>query len=419
MNTNKNNHRLSVLDEIRFKIGLCLALCGVPLAMLLNFIIPIAPWSPVIMGASVLLLVDGFRIYRTIIRSKIITLVLLFQLMMMVYWLASSSHPFNYLSYHIFVFAFLFVILTNKRLRTIDCIPMLCAYSGVLSVICAVLQYFGFFSYAYWQALGIDADGERTLEVFTANIAAYTNLITCLMMMSKKNIKFQNLLFICLIIVDMYVIMRSAKRSYFVASMFAISYIAYKTKTYKRYMPHIIVALVVVIIAIPSVREMLVDSVERTISGFFDVYGSKKVEYDEYSSSAIRAYNLRLTIKDYNDFSPLEMVFGRGYDSFYIDNPLFQSYLDMGVLGFLFYSTLIVLYPLRCLWKNKIKNKYATTVLLLLLLHTFICVTNYNPYIYLPYPPLILLAVYNIKLRKKKVRCIGIKKNNRNENTDI
>lgn len=387
---------MSTFDRVRFKLGACIALCGVPLAMLLNFAYPIAgSWTPLIMASSALFLFNGFKGGGMLSKSGILTVIILFQLLMLLYWYIDDVHLLSMLSFHIFVIVFFFIAKGNPELHKLNYINELFIYSGFLSIIFAILEYLEFFSFEYWYALGLSLSYERTLEVFTANIAAYTNLVTCLMLFSVHNKKYINLIYLILCFVDFYVIVYSGKRSYFVASVFAVAYMLYKTRLYKRYFPHILVIIIVSITAVPQIQDSIIELVERTISGFTDVYGGKAITYDENSSSAIRAYTLSQTLRDFDSFTFSELIFGRGYFSYYIDNPILESYLDMGILGVLMYGAIIVVYPIRKLIKNDINNKLATLTLLLVLLHTFICLTNNNPYMYLPYPSVIMLAIYN------------------------
>lgn len=379
---------------------MCLALCGVPLAMLLNFVVPVFSWSPVIMASSAILLFDGFNKQHKSVNKPILKVIILFQLLMVLYWLINPAHDFKMLAFHLFVICFYFVIRGNGNALYCNYLSALFLYSGFLSIVFAILEYLGFFSYDYWVLMGASDASEKTLEFFTANIAAYTNLVTCNVLLSKRNKWGLKLFYLGMCIVDMYVIMYSGKRSYFVASLFVISYFLFKTKAYKKYLPLIVGAFIFAMIAIPEVRDSFVGLIERTFSGFTDVYGGKKVAYDENSSSAIRAYNLGLTLKAFNNFSFLELIFGRGYLAFYIDNPLLESYMDMGFLGFIFYSLIVVIYPIVRLVKNRIQNNYSTLTLLLLFFNTTICFTNNNPYVYYVYTPAILLAIYSNRVHQ-------------------
>lgn len=387
---------LSAFDNIRIKIGICLALCGVPLAMLLNFLIPITPWSPIIMLLSALCLFDGFRNVGNT-NSRYLTIILLFQLLMLVYWFFDDKHEFKYLSFHLFIIAFCFVIRNNEKIRECEYLTPLCIYSGTLSIIFAVLEYQGYFSFDFWYELGKVTASERTLEVFTANTAAYTNLVACLLLFDRENSKSTNIFLLLLCAVDLYVINYSGKRSFFVASVFSICYMLYKTKAYKYHLPQILVGLVLTIALIPQVQNSFVELFNNTVSGFLDVYRDKTVEYDENSSSAIRAYNLAAALDDLKSYNITQLIFGKGYLAHFIDNPLFESYLDMGFMGILFYFIITVYIPIKTLFKNMVEDKYATLALLLVLMHTFICITNNNPYSYFAYTPAILLALYNNK----------------------
>ena len=51
-------------------------------------------------------------------------------------------------------------------------------------------------------------------------------------------------------------------------------------------------------------------------------------------------------------------LFGKGYMTLWFDNPLLQSYLDMGIYGTLCCFYFFVLLPLRTLFSKKIYDNY-------------------------------------------------------------
>lgn len=383
----------SILEGFNIKIGISLALCGVPLAMLLNYFFPVVSWSPIVMMFSAICLYNPSG--ENVKNNRYLTSIITFQVLMLIYWFLFDSNNYKYLSFHVFILAFYYVITRNDKILECDFLRTLFVYSGILSIACAILEYLGFFSFEFWYDLGASDAGERTLEVFTANIAAYTNLVAALVLFSKNNKPWFNLLLLILCAVDLYVISYSGKRSSFVAAVFAIGYVVYRNKVYVNHKGLIALIIVTSVVLVPQIRDTFLDFFDRTISGFTDVYGGKKVDFDENSSTSIRAYNLDLALKQFETFTFGEYILGRGYLKFFIDNPLLESYLDMGIMGFLFYFYIIVLKPILILRRNIIDDKYTTLALLLALSNTFICISNNNPYEYFAYTPTIMLALYS------------------------
>ena len=117
-----------------------------------------------------------------------------------------------------------------------------------------------------------------------------------------------------------------------------------------------------------------------------DLTGSAKIRYD----------NRQETINIIRDFSFLNYIFGAGYMTKWIDNPLLQSYLDLGIYGFSMYFFYVVLKPLITIFKTR--NKYILFGCLLCFYNVFSSISSGNPYSFLKWDPIIfLLFILNNK----------------------
>lgn len=386
------------MQNIRFQIGITLSLIGVSLAMLLNYVLPITQWSPIIMLLSVILLID-FSNFNNILQLPPVgvnRILLCFQLLMLFYWCISyqgRDDTFKYLSFHLYVVALIFVINTNRKLLKVDFSKMLFIFSSLLSVIFASFHFLGLYE------LHRLMTGEKyVLEVFTMDMAAYANLVICMIFFSSQKHK-MNILLLLLLFIDFYVITQSGKRSYFISIFFAFVLFAYKTKKFTKTLT-IGFLIFIITISISDVAQTTVYRLfDKTVSGWFDVYGNTNMHIvlDENSSSSIRAFSLRKTIVTVNnDFSLFNYLFGGGYLFAWIDNPLLESYLDMGFVGLVLYVYLIILYPLKRLKDIQLQNKNEIILIIIASVSITVSITNHNPYQYFFYTPLCILGGYEI-----------------------
>lgn len=140
----------TIISNFRNKLGVSLALCGVPLAMLLNFFLPIISWSPIIMIAAIFCIFNGFALKQPNTKNFYLTTILAFQILMVLYWIIDSDHNFKMLSFHAFIIVFYYAVKSNNKLLNCNYLNVLLIYSGILSIIFAFLEYRGYFSYEYW-----------------------------------------------------------------------------------------------------------------------------------------------------------------------------------------------------------------------------------------------------------------------------
>ena len=84
----------------------------------------------------------------------------------------------------------------------------------------------------------------------------------------------------------------------------------------------------------------------------------------------------------------------------WIDNPVLQSYLDMGIIGFILYFSIVVIFPIRSFFS--LKNNLALFAILICLYNIFSAFSSGNPYLYIKYVPVVFLA-FTMNLRIKKI----------------
>ena len=144
---------------------------------------------------------------------------------------------------------------------------------------------------------------------------------------------------------------------------------------------YIYVSIFVVLICIFT-NEILYQSIVNIFNGIFKgvndlVFGAS---FDEANSTSIR-YNARQSaIDDIMNFSLMELFFGKGYMYRWIDIPLMQAYMDMGILGFLLFARNIIVFPLICMKRYAVNNRRIMWATLICFYGLFGALTTGTPY---------------------------------------
>lgn len=381
----------------RQNIGICLVFTGVTTSMFLNYFFPVIYWTPFVMFLSCLLLCDKSILYSNIRWNKTFKSIVMFQIIMLLYFIfyfnESVAHLWGkQLSFHLYIMFLAIILMRTRTLKERNFLPVLLIYSSILSFIAAFCHFTGLIEME--RMLYMD---KAVLEVFSCNIAAYINFIVCLLMLDGKK-RLNTILLLVLIILDFYVIMQSGKRSYYISSLVVGIIYMYKMRCLKRGILLVSAIYLLLNFFIPEVREMSIQLIERTVDGFSTVYIDKKSTYVDWDNSAsLRAWSQRMAIQKLDHFSFLNYIFGGGYLFHFFDNPLGESYLDMGIIGFCFYCYLIVIVPIRFFLKLGMKNKKELFCFFVALMNICICLVNNDPYTYIAYTPLCMIALFSYK----------------------
>lgn len=382
------------LKEIRQNIGISLIFTGVTLSMYLKYFVSDVPLSPVIMLLSCVLLCDKDTFRNNMNWNRGFRFLFLFQLFMIFYLFlffndqSDTTIP-KQLSFHLYILALIFIFGHTPSLWNRNYIPYLLIISSLLSIVgltCHLLDLFELDRMLH--------KGENSvLEVFTANIAAYASFICCMLMMEIKKKK-EFLLLIIIIAIDLFVIIESGKRSYFVAVIASVMLYLYKKQRLGQGIVLLIVSILILFVFIPEFQEMVITIADRTISGFSDVYVSQSSVTDWNDSASLRVFLQKQALQKFYDFNLLNVVFGGGYYCQFFDNPLAESYLDMGFIGLLSYFYIIVLFPFTYIIKFSSDDKKEILPFFLALMNICIIITNNSPYIYLAYTPICVMSMY-------------------------
>lgn len=388
------------LRSTRISIGMALAWTGVPLGMYFNYMQPNIGWSPVIMLLSVLLIIRYDRLVAgKIARFSVILLCILStQATMLMYGIFSGNMNWRYTSFHIYAIFLIIALSSNTRENSLNYKVVLWTFilSGYCSVLGAYYHWNGLItSQTAWQLR--QEDENYALEPFTASLGALVNFAAALCLLRTRPKLFSWLIF-TLLLVDVYVVLWAGKRTPLIVMIAMIS--LFIAKNHRYFLKKSIFSFAFILVSstclyflAPEFQLRIDQFAYNSISGVLNMFGDFSVS--DTTGSASSRYDYRIWTYNYinENFSLINYILGGGYMTQWIDNPLLQSYLDMGVVGLAAYTFLIIIYPAYLM--TRCNSNDAFTLSLLLCIYSIISTLNSgNPYLYTKWIPVIMLAYF-------------------------
>jgi hypothetical protein len=383
-------------------IGIALALVGVPIGMYLNYFIPIVKWSPVLMFASVFLIVSFKNVYKAKLplANKTGGFIALFQLIMIIYGMFSDNMTFQYLSFHVYIIALFLALSSNSPRPSYD--STIIWTFVISSVACTLGSYIMIKGLLTGDSIFLfrKDDEDTILELFTMSSAFLVNFISALFLLNKKrHIKYIALFFMLL---DLYFILFLGKRTPLIIIIVALIIFIVKqkslnTKNIGRVAVYFSLAIVIFgdLYFYNENIQKQVDYVFTNIYlGIGVIFGNSG--QSDLTGAAMGRVIYRQQAFDIinHEFNALNALFGKGYMTLWLDNPLLQSYLDMGVIGLFFYLILVMLYPIKVLWFKSEGNKWILFASMFTLYALFSSFHSGNPYLYAKYIPITILSFF-------------------------
>ncbi|KAA6326058.1 hypothetical protein EZS27_024794 [termite gut metagenome] len=380
-------------------IGMALAFVGVPLGMYFNFIFPVVKWSPIFMFLSVLLMISYRNLYNLNFPSfnGIFKYILFFQFLMLSYGVISERMTQQYLTFHLYIIATIIALSTrnsqisyNKVIETVF----------VFSSICVILG-----AYFLWNGLVVGEEAwqikqvfeDWALEPFTVARGAVINL-SCILFMKNTRCFFY-ILFAFFIVLDTYILFASTKRTpIFVSGMIVLVFL-YKKGFFQpkkilqlmRLLSPIIIVSIILYINVESIKDTIDNFYSNFYNGVLNLFGDTHVK-DETGSAIARLESRQWAYNYINgQFAFSNYLFGGGYMIRWLDNPILQSYLDMGIIGIVSYVYLIIIFPIKNIFK-RLDNTFLFFVTLQCLYNILSSINSGNPYLYIKYVPVCFLA---------------------------
>lgn len=394
---------LNKLINSKTEIGMALILIGVPIGMYINYFMGNTTFfSNVIMLIS-LILIFNFKKFLSLNFNnlgKFFYYIIVFHIFCIFYLI--YSEVFDFLLMHLCVIFLIFSLFTVD-LNRIN-IQRIILYTFWLSAVCSLL---GLYFLSKGMVVGRDAwelrqnNENYALEIFTISYAAIVNFSCVFYYFLKK--KYLLFSFIMLF-VDLFVVVSGGKRSPFVVMFFIfILWFMLSDKEDKIKILSILSLFCIIISFIllnnNFLYTYLFNIIDNTLLGIQVFLGNVEVQ-DQTGSARFRvefrewAYNL-IT----NHFDIHNYIFGYGYMTKWIDNPVLHSYIDMGIYGFFSYVFIVIYYPISIYIKYG-KTKEVLLFFTFCIYSIVTCLNSGNPYLYSKYFPVILLGLICMHYRK-------------------
>lgn len=403
------------IRNVLYALGVAFSLVGVPLGMYMNQIVGGSGWSPITMFFSIILLVRwrGLSSAFIYISKTPLKWMIVFQLMMVIYGIFSDNRMTGqYLSFHLYIIALCIGYATHRTFEFVRFIPKTTFY---LSLIASLLG-------AYFCSLGMvtgdeaymlrQMDDSYALEMFTIAGGSLTNFFAALTF--KKEHIWEKVLFTIAITMDIYVLISCTKRTpVFVAIVGTLIYL-YKSgfaekrilRKYAKYIMLFIIGLLYAYFSIDSFHIGVDDMFSRLYDGIRVLLGDESAKNIQDSAQArVQARNWAYHYIG-QDFSFGNYIFGAGYMTKWIDVPILQAYLDMGLIGIFLYGYLVGWTLLHSLLKKYINPAgiFAIVSALYVSLSMF---NSGNPYQYVKYTGACFL-IFVFYTRDKQGKLIAI-----------
>lgn len=411
---------VSKLRENLYAVGASLSLSGVTLGMYINQLFSTGGGvgSPLLMFLSFVFLTNWKRLISlktNVIHTPLIWLIV-FQWVMIFYGVMSDEGNMTsqYLTFHLYIIAICLAYGSHANFDFIERIPRTLFY---LSLIAAGLG-------AYFCSLGIvsgeDAytlrnnDDNYVLEMFTVANGALLNWFSGLTF-NKKNIV-EKILFVVALALDLYIVVTCTKRTPMVVMIAGTVLYLYKNGLLTRdvffkqakYLLLGVIAILYAYNSFPSFQEGIDSLFTRLYDGvgvLVGAQGSQHIEDSAQSRVELRELAYYYVTTQFNFFN---FIFGYGYLTAWLDAPLIEAYLDMGIIGFVAYFYFAILVPIKSMLKRHISK--VGLLAIMFSLYTLLSAFNSgNPYAYIKYTGACML-LFLFYTKKKDGSIIAIDK---------
>ena len=275
----------------------------------------------------------------------------------------------------------------------------------MLSITCVLLDYFCFAQGLvgdYTEVISIFNNDDNILERFTMSSACLTNII-CSLFLSRKA-RWVQIIAVLSIILDFYIITLIGKRTPLIISfVIVVSYLLKNRISFK--LSYVVYAILIYFIVVyvffrnSVVNVQLTSVIDNIGRGVEDMISGS--ETDDFGSAVAR-YEARVFAIDYIrfNFSPLNYIFGGGYMVKWLDIPILQAYLDMGIIGFFFYLYYVLLLPIISIIKASATNVAIQFASFNAFYSIFSAFNSGNPYGYNKWIPIVVLVFVLINASK-------------------
>lgn len=393
-------------------VGAAIIVVGIPLGMYLDFFFRISiKWTNIFMALSIMCLFSGEG-WKNLLRLKlsnipILKIIVIFQIIMMLYGMGSPNMSSQYFLHHVYTILICIAFMVNKKIEEYYYLPEVVFFLSIPCLIfavfcCATELVVGETAYLLRKQMGEDLFNLDALTICSGTL----NSIYAIMCFNKKGIIWKCFLVVTIVAAS-YVLLTCGKRTpLFMLFVFVLLYVFFKRtislKMTITQFRNIVFFLTIFVLCYSSI-EFVQQSVDSITDSFFHGVKSLAGMKDNQASLSVdeRIVNRKWTF-DYieNKFNFLNYIFGVGYNTRWIDFPILQSYLDMGVIGFVFYGGIVALYPILIILK-RINNNIIILAISFAIYGMLGIFSTSHPYSYMVYTRVALLAFMYMLFKKQ------------------
>lgn len=370
------------------EMGIGMSLISIPLGMIVKIILGNMLFGNLLMAVGLVLMFPYHRIKEGI-KLNLLTGVILFIILAFIYYFLSDFDEPVYLIYigvslifsmgislskyevdfsfdKTILFIWLFSLVTVLG-------GLYCFASGTLTIFSGMFDF--------------NEEGDAIYDGLTMGSVCITQMISSFYFISKKEISStKRICLFLLIIIDFVVTIMAFKRTPLLIATLVIFYylrrLGYLSMTPKKVFGILMVILIAVIYVLNNneVKEAVESIVEYTYEGISNLITGNHTGHGLTNSTDMRIDNRDQALNMIAQFDILEYMLGKGFMTFWFDMPLLQSYLDMGVIGFLLFFSYTVILPFYAVFSKNKKNDLVLFCGMLAVPSAICSLTSGHPY---------------------------------------
>lgn len=407
---NKKNIIKNYFDS-RVEIGLIFIIIGMQLGTAIRNFTNGVDLVNLIMAFSLVLVLDYSNLFKLRFpRLNVLSLMLIwFQSLMIIYAIYSGRGTGQLYSYHMYLIAIILGLATQERDKEFNKFFRYLFYiSGFIAFVIfiqatnggteLITSYHG--TGKLWLEFGGDpVSTSRGLVIGIISILIYNSksliekllkiLFTIFIIIGLLSFSNRSSIVICIMILCVFLLNKYSKkvstkviikRMILFSVLMIIFVILYNTSEYLNYQVN-----------------GLIENIRKGISTFF---GNTNYGIDPSAANRIK---LRSRVFDIisNEFEFYNYLFGYGYNNFYVDMPILQIFLDMGIIGLILYTIYTIYIPIKnCIKKSTTDiDLFIKLFSLQMIFDQFYCGL---PYYYFYFTPVILIMTFEFSGKKRR-----------------
>lgn len=402
--------------DYKISIGFSLCLLGVSLGNFLRVLTGINLVIP-FMILSILCLVDLKNLFKLRFPNmdKPIKTLLISQIIIVIYMYVSDIKETS-ITQNVFIYYSVILILAVTTLpkKYPGKLVTVFYFLSTINVLMALYLFFNGFGGV--MTGNVDREYLNSLEetgkamVFLYPSAGVSHTMATLALLKDNSFKskFLRILIISFLFIDFILIISSGKRTVVLIFILYILYYLWNErkfsslKKFLKFFPFVVFAILIIKYTLPNlpfITEYIDGFIEHLERGIDTLFGLDNSNYDDSAGARVGIRKHVFYIFN-TDFSFINYLFGKGYMTMYMDQPLLQCFFDMGFVGIFVYVYNVLFVSFKHLIKRTSDKTYFLFKLGCINI-VLTCLTAGTPYGYQMYCPILfMLYAYNIHKNK-------------------